>query len=92
MVLWWQHNKITILCGLRRGKMKIKNTYRKLNKVEYSFSKQDILKALSNHFKIKVVNEKYDFSIFEELDDAKGFGSGTCASLVVSYEEPREEK
>ena len=67
------------------------SSYSKLNKVEYKFSKQDILKALSNHFKIKLINEKYDFSVFEELDDAKGFDSGTCASLVVSYEDLIDE-
>ena len=71
--------------------MKTTNSYSKLNKIEYSFSKQDILKALSNHFKIKLINEKYDFSVFEELDDAKGFDSGTCASLVVSYEDSIDE-
>ena len=55
-------------------------SYYGIQKVEYKFSKSDILDSLASHFKIKLAGKDYTFEIFEEFE---GIPEG--AELVVNY-------
>jgi hypothetical protein len=69
-------------------------SYSSLSKVRYEFSKQDILEALVDKFKIDFKGAKtHEFDLEEECHD---FETGTLqnparAELIIHFEKPAKE-